>query len=404
MKNTKLVRGGVLISAMLAVLSTTACAGTTTNAPSDEIRIMLAAPLSGASAETGYDMVRGAELAADYLDERGGVQGGPMAGKDFAIVPVDDQESTQTATTLAARFADDDSLFAMSGFVTSGQALAAGVVANRYDLPIVVSFASADFLTEKADNLIQVSASVADYARVAASFATEILGAKTVGSIAGDYTFLDTYYEGLDSQLEADSARSVSRQTYPSGASDFSSMITNLQSTRPDVVMSGAFQADAGKIAAQVRAAGMTQPFVDFLGEGWGTTFTDSAGSALKQGDYYEMNPANTFPAPGTLADDMDKRYEQQYGKRMPTGAMHTFDSILSIAAMIEAGATSKEDLLSYATKAAGNGILGPIAFDSELRPKERAATMSKVTGPGLRERELAASYLMRSGEGVIKQ
>lgn len=372
--------------------------------PIDEIRIVLAAPLTGASAETGGDMVHGAQLAADYLNETGGVAGGPLAGKRFVIVAVDDQESTQTATALAARFADDESLFAMSGFITSGQAQAAGVVANRYHLPIVVSFASADFLTEKSDNLILISASVADYARVAAKFVDKQLGARTVGSISGDYTFLDSYYKGLDDQLRTDGAESVSRQTYPSGTSDFSSLITNLQAADPDVVMSGAFQADAGKIAAQIRSAGMKQPFVDFLGEGWGSTFAESAGSALEVGEYYEMNPANIFPAPGSLAADIDQRFEQAYGKRMPTSAMHTFDSIISIKAMIDAGATTKEELLEYATRATGTGVLGPISFDSELRPKERIATMAKVTGAGLRDRELAATYTMRAGGQVTER
>jgi branched-chain amino acid transport system substrate-binding protein len=395
----------VALAALLAiaVMATAACTSTN-SAPVGEIRIMLAAPLTGDSAETGNDMVHGAEIAAQYLNEHGGVSSGPMAGKKFVIVPVDDQESTQTATTLAARFADDDSLFAMAGFVTSGQAQAAGVITNRYQLPIVVSFASADFLTEKSDNLILISASVADYARVAVQFATHDLRAKKIGSIAGDYTFLDTYYKGLDDQLRASSAESVSRQTYPAGTADFSSMITSMKAAHPDIIMSGAFQADAGKIAAQVRAAGMTQPFVDFLGEGWGATFAASAGSALENGDYYEMNPANIFPAPGSLADQIDKRFEQTYDKRMPTSAMHTFDSVLSIKAMIDAGATSKEDLLEFATKATGTGILGPIAFDTELRPKERVATMARVTGPGLRDRVLAATYMMRAGEGVTSR
>lgn len=402
-KSNKSVRRRALATIAAVALSSAACAGTSQDA-GEEIRILVAAPLSGDSAETGQDMVHGAELAADYLNENGGATTGPMAGKKFTIVPVDDQGSTQTATTLAARFADDDSLFAMTGFVTSGQAQAAGVVANRYRLPIIVSFASAEFLTEESDNLALISASVADFARVAVDFATQTLGAKTVGTIAGDYSFLDTYYKGLDDQLGKNSAQSVSRQTYPSGSADFSSMITNLKAANPDVIMSGAFQADAGKIAAQTRGAGMPQRFVDFLGEGWGTTFASSAGSALSQGEYYEMNPANPFPARGSLGATMDQRFEQKFGKRMPTSALHTFDSVLSIKAMIDAGATSKEDLLDYLPKASGTGLLGQIAFDSELRPIERVATMSRVTGPGTRDRELVATYLMRSGEGVVKR
>ncbi|MBY4213365.1 ABC transporter substrate-binding protein [Rhodococcus fascians] len=364
----------------------------------------MAAPLSGSSAESGADMVDGAQLAVDYLNENGGVAEGPLAGKKFAIEAADDQESTETATTLAARFADDDSLFAMTGFITSGQAQAAGVVANRYNLPIIVSFASADFLTEEADNLVVVSSSVANYARVSADFATTELGAKTVGSVAGDYSFLDSYYEGLDSQLDLTGGQSVSRQTYPAGASDYSTLITNVKNANPDVVMSGAFQSDAGKLATQVRGAGMQQDFVDFLGEGWGSSFADSAGSSIEQGRYFEMSPADKFPEPGSLLEAMDTKFEQQHGKRMPTSAMHTFDSILSISAMIDAGASSKEELLDAAVEARGDGVLGPIEFTDDLTPKERIGTVALVTGPGSRDRELQARYSMKADGTVEKR
>lgn len=367
----------------------------------DEIKILVAAPLTGDSAESGEDMVNGAKLAADYLNEQGGVQSGPLEGAKFVIEEVDDQLETEAATTIAAKFASEDDIFALTGFITSGQAQAAGVVLQKYQLPAVVSFASADFLTTEADNLVVVSASVANFARVAADFTTSELGASKVATIAGDYSFLDSYYSGLDDVLGSAGAENVSKQTYPDGTSDFSTLLTKVDSASPDVLMSGAFQADAGKIVAQARAAGMTVPIVDFLGEGWGQTFGDAAGSALAEGDVYQMDPANVFPEPGSLLADMDERFKEEYGKSMPTASMHTFDSILSIEAAIEAGATSKNDLLEYITQAEGEGVLGPIAFTDDLTPEERFGTISKVTGPGADERELAATYVM-GADGTV--
>lgn len=386
-----------------AVLALSGCGGEGSGGGDvEEIRILVAAPLTGDSAESGQDMVNGAKLAAEYLNEKGGVQSGELKGKKFVIESSDDQMETEAATTIAAKFAGDDDLFALTGFITSGQAQAAGVVLNKYKLPAVVSFASADFLTTEADNLVVVSASVSNFARVAGDFATSKLGATTVGSIAGDYSFLDSYYKGLDDSLKKNGAKNVSKQTYADGAADFSTLLTRIEKSNPDVIMSGAFQADAGKIAAQIRRSGLDQPFVDFLGEGWGKTFSDAAGSALTKGDVYQMDPALVFPDKGSLLDDINTRFQKQHGKSMPTASMHTFDSILTIAAAIEAGATTKTDLLQYITKTEGEGLVGPIAYTKDLLPQERYGTMSKVTGTGPDDRENAATYTMRA-DGTVE-
>jgi branched-chain amino acid transport system substrate-binding protein len=368
-----------------------------------EIRILVSAPLTGDSAETGEDLVNGAKLAADYLNDQGGVKSGPLKGKKFVIESADDQLETEAATTIAAKFAGDDNLFALTGFLSSGQAQAAGVVLQKYKLPAVVSFASADFLTTDADNLVVVSAAVSNFAKVAGDFTATDLKAKTVGTIAGDYSFLDSYYKGLDGALKADGSENVSKQTYAEGTADFATLLTRIDKSKPDVVMSGAFQADAGKIVSQMRRTGMEQPFVDFLGEGWGQTFSDAAGSALGEGDVYQMDPANVFPEAGSLLADMDEAFKAEYDKNIPTASMHSFDSVMTIAAAIEAGATSKTDLLEYVTQVKGDGLLGPISYTKDLTPKERFGTMSKVTGPAPQDREQAASYTMKS-DGTVER
>lgn len=389
-----------------AALVLSACGGDSGGGSAEdqkEIRILVSAPLTGDSAETGKDLVDGAKLAAEYLNEKGGVQAGPLKGKKFVIESADDQLETEAATTIAAKFAGDDKLFALTGFLSSGQAQAAGVVLQKYKLPAVVSFASADFLTTDADNLVVVSAAVSNFARVAADYASTDLGAKTVGSIAGDYSFLDSYYKGLDAALKTNGAKNVSKQTYADGTADFATLLTRINKSKPDVVMSGAFQADAGKIVSQMRRTGMKQPFVDFLGEGWGQTFSDAAGSTITQGDVYQMDPANVFPEKGSLLEQMDAKFKAANGKNIPTASMHSFDSVMTIAAAIDAGAESKTDLLEFITKTKGEGLLGPIDFTKDLTPKERFGTMSKVTGSDPQDREKAASYTMKS-DGTVER
>ena len=396
---------GAVAVAGSAALLLSACSGNDAGGGDGEqtIKILVAAPLTGGSAESGQDMVHGAELAAAYLNEQGGVQEGELAGAQFEIEGVDDQESTEAATTIAARVIDDPSIFALTGFITSAQAQAAGTVLDSAGLGMVVSFSAADFLTDEADNLALVLTPIANTGRVAGAFATTHLGAKSAGSIAGDYSFLDSYYAGLDQGLADGGASNVSKQTYTEGTTDFSTLLTTIENADPDVVMSGAFQSDAGKIASQMRRMGMEQPLVDFLGEGWGESFGEAAGSALDEGEYYQLDPMDAFPEDGSLAAEISERFRSEYGKSMPAAAAHTFDSVLTIAAAIDAGASTREQLIEYVPQAQGEGLLGPIAFTDDLRPAERVITVSKVTGPDPSAREFVARYLV-TGDGSVSE
>lgn len=366
----------------------------------DDIRILMAVPLTGDSAETGNDMVHGAELAAEYLNEQGGVQSGELEGAQFVIESADDELSTDASTTIASRYADDEGIWTMGGFLSSGQAQAAGVVAQRAGLSVFSSFSCADFLTEEADNIVVICGSLDTIAAAATDFAISEFEAEQMGTIAGDYSFLESYYSGVDRVAEEHGVQMTSRQIYPTETADFSTLITNMENDDVDVILSGAFQADAGRILSQARQAGIDVPFVDFLGEGWGETFFDTAGDAASQ-DVYGIDSGDIAPEEGSFVEEMSSRYEEEYGKRMSSAAMHAFDTVLSVNAAIEAGATSREDLLEFIGDAEGDGILGPIDFNEELRPVSRIGVITKITGDTPNDREVAARYELHDDNTV---
>jgi len=396
---------GALAFASGAALVLSGCTGGpgATEGKPTEIKILVAAPLTGSGAESGQDMVHGAELAAEYLNGKGGVQGGELKGAKFTIEGVDDKGTTEAATTIAARMVDDTSVFALTGFITSGQAQAAGTVLDSAGLGLISSMAGADFLTDDADNIATTVTGVRNFGAVAGKFVVEKLGAKSVASIAGDYSFLDSYYKGLDEQLGTGGAKNVSKQTYTEGATDFSTLLTSIESANPDVLLNGAFMTDAGKIVSQARTMGMQQPIVDLLGEGWGESFYEAAGSAVSKGDIYRMDPIDAFPEDGSLSAEMSKKFKEEYGKTMPASAYHTFDSVLAISAAIDAGATAREQLIETLPKISGEGLLGKIGFTEDLRPSARVLTMSKVTGSTPDDRVLAAQYIAY-GDGRIEE
>ncbi len=363
-----------------------------------EVRILVSAPLSGDYAESGQELVAGAKLAASQLNAAGGIAAGPMRGAKLQIEAADDGLSTEGATTIASRFVQDNSIWSLMGFLSSAQAQAAGVVAQRGGLGVVSTMSCADFLTSQAHNIAVMCATLGDLGRVGTNFAGAVLRAKRFGTIAGDFSFNDSYYAGISDMARQLGMTWATRQTYPAtGTTDFSALIENLKRANVDVVLSGAYQGDAGQILAQMRRAGLNVPFVDYLGEGWGKTFLGTAGPAATSGAY-ALYAGNIAPAAGSLEAGVMKAYQAQYGKPMSGSALHAYDSVKTIAAAIAAGAKNRQDLLKYIAQARGQGVLGPIAFTSALRPQERLASMIKITGTQPGDVRLAQLYRMTPG------
>lgn len=375
----------------------------TGNGATEEIKILMSVPLTGDYAETGEDMVNGAKLAAEYINDKGGIAAGPHKGARITIQSADDELSTEASSTIASRYVDDTSIWALAGYLTSGQAQAAALVAGRADLGVFSSFSCADFLTEEIHNVAIICTSLDNIAAAATDFAFSGLGAKRVGSIAADFSLLDSYYKGIQAQVDAVDGDWATKQIYSEGTSDFSTLITNLDAANVDVILTGAYQADSGRILKQVRQTGMKQPYVDFMGEGWGETFMDTAGPAAAQ-DAYTFEATNVTGEGETgFTKEMRDEFQEKYGKRMQAAAMHAFDSVLLIAGALEAGAENRGELLDYAKKVTGDGLLGPLQLNDELRPVSRKGFIVKVTGTGNDDREVVATYNLH-GDRTIER
>src|SRR3954447_5355917 len=92
-------------AAMSIAIGATACGGSSSSTPTgtnakEPIKILVSAPLTGDSAESGQDLVHGAELAADYINSKGGIAAGPHKGAKIAINGIDDSGTTEGATTV----------------------------------------------------------------------------------------------------------------------------------------------------------------------------------------------------------------------------------------------------------------------------------------------------------------
>jgi branched-chain amino acid transport system substrate-binding protein len=356
--------------------------------------VMVSVPLSGDNAETGKDMLHGGELAAEYLNAKGGIQGGPMKGAKLKVTGGDDQLTTKGALAVASKFVQDNSQWLLTGYLDSGMTLAAAQVAQRQNLPVISSFACSTKL-EKFQNVAIQCPLLAGMAATAVNFAANDLKSKKIAVITTTEAFVPDYLAGIQSEAKTDGIQVATTQRFHLGSTtDFSALVENMKSSGADTVISLAYQADAGRILSTMRRAGYNVPFVDALAEGWDTAFYGAAGSASTQGQgAYGLYAGNKFPKPGSFLAKMSDEFKAKYGKAMPTSAAYVFDSVLSGASAIAAGADNRDKIAQHWGDVSGDGVTGKLGYGQGNRVTGADMTVSKVTGPKTTDAELAALY-----------
>ena len=139
------------------MIGMTGCSGDS-GAASDELLVLFSAPLSGDSAESGRAMLNGAESGGPDHQRGRGIASGENAGKKIRIEAADDEMTTQAANSIASKFVSDEKYFALAGFLDTGLAQAASVVAARSDLSLISSFGCGDSLVSSAKNVFVMCA------------------------------------------------------------------------------------------------------------------------------------------------------------------------------------------------------------------------------------------------------
>ncbi|UCF94338.1 MAG: ABC transporter substrate-binding protein, partial [Desulfobacterales bacterium] len=111
----------------------------------DTIKIGVVAPLSPpGGVETGQAIVDGAKIAAEEINQAGG-----LMGKEVELVIGDTAGLPEKGTAVMERLITRDKVIAVGGEGHSSVAMAEIEVAHRYGIPLVISEAWADAITGK---------------------------------------------------------------------------------------------------------------------------------------------------------------------------------------------------------------------------------------------------------------
>jgi len=346
---------------------------TITFAPGEPIRLGLATDLSNIIPAPGLDIANGGQLAVDLANtEDGGlgVAGGGVEGFAIELVIEDDRCTGEDATTVANKFASDETIVGVVGHVCSGASIPASEIYQDARIPMVSPSSTAGAFTARGlDVTNRVAFSDNIQGVVAARYIAEELGAESIAILHDN----SSYGEGLASTvrdtLEEIGVEIVTFEVVDPEEQDYRPVLTVIAGDAPDVVYLGGYQNQAALLVEQMAEVGLDATF--FSDDGVYTQdFLELAGD-FAEGSYVSFGEQAGDEG---LNEEFDALYEESFGEAPDDlGPFHaqSFDSAVVLIEAIRAVAEIDDDgnltidreaLIAAVKEVTFDGISGVVA------------------------------------------
>ncbi len=330
--------------------------------------------ITGRDASFGEASLRGARLAVEEINARGGVLGRPLE-----LVVEDNRSIAGESATAAKKLITRDRVVALVGECSSARTLEAAPVAQAAGIPLVSPASTNPKVTQVGDAIFRVCFIDPFQGDVLAAFARRKLGLKRAALLVDSSS---PYSVGLaeffTKTFTAQGGEIVAAQKYTGADTDFRAQLTAIRAARPDAVFLPGYYVAAGLVAKQAKELGLKATLLG--GDGFEAPQLLGIGGEALEGAYYSTHfaPENT----DRVSAEFVAAYSRRHGE-VPNGlSALSYDAVRLVADGIErAGTTEKRDLRQAlaATKdfpgASGRTTINP------QRDAEKEAAIITVRG-----------------------
>lgn len=275
------------------------------------MKLGMTAALSG-SLPFDLQISNGIKLAVNQINKAGGV-GGKVK---LALTVQDTGSDTTKAVTEAKSYADGGTSVVFAECNADAQVAEAAVLKQSNAL-VMSACDAAPKIGAQYPNYWGVGLSpnmtMAALAQYAASKGYKRVYVMNSTDLLYD-TSLTSYFEKAATHL---GIKVIGSNLYTVGATNYSSQIAQIQAAlgkKPDAIFSPIFVPDVGTFVKQLRAAGVTTPFL--TGDGSDSPLLLSIAGSASNGTCLSTH---AFPEAGTPTADFYKLYDQTYGGKLDT-------------------------------------------------------------------------------------
>ncbi len=340
------------------------------------VKIGPASPLTGAQAHIGIDIRNGGQLAIEDANKAGVTIGGKPV--KLEMVAEDDEANPTKAATVAQKLADAK-VAAVVGHFNSGASIPASKIYADAGIPqISPSSTNPDYTLKGYKTTFRVVAHDGQQGPVLGNYALNSLKAKTIAVIDDSTAYGQGLADNFEATVKAGGAKVVAREHTTDKDTDFKAILTKIKGLKPDLIMFGGIDPQAGPMVKQMAELGIKAKFIG--GDGMQTpNFIKLAGDSA-EGAMASIPGLPKDKMPGGA--DFLAKYKAKFNAEVELFAPMGYDAVMVfIEAMKRANSADPAKFLPEVGKTNYNGVIGPIAFDDKGDLKNGPITIYVVKG-----------------------
>jgi branched-chain amino acid transport system substrate-binding protein len=341
---------------LAAVLVLTAAAA----APAaDPIHIALSAPITGNYAEYGQNFQRSVDLAVEWINAAGGINGRPLV-----VVAGDSKGDPKEAAALAQKFTSDARIVAEIGDFTSTSCMAAQPIYERAGMVQLSPTASHPQFAPGSPWSFGIIGTQAGEGPFMARYTVEKLGKKKIAVlyINNDWgVATKDYFVNAAKQM---GGQIVAVESFFEADKDFTGVLTKLRAQHPDALYVPSMYNEAALISRQREKLGWTDVTVLGPGSLFSPKLLEIGGSAVN-GLYTN---SVFFPSdPRPEVQKFVKGFEAKYKATPNMFAAIAFDAANLLAETIRRAGTDRKAIRDELAKTKDfPGVTGKITFTAQ--------------------------------------
>jgi len=365
---------GAIVAGLAVAVTLTACGKEAPPPPESEkkaeapkppeavtVKIGSASPLTGSQAHIGIDIRNGVQLAIEDLNAKGVEIGGKRV--KLEMIAEDDEANPTKATTVAQKLVDAK-VAAVVGHFNSGASIPASKIYSDGGIPqISPSSTNPKYTQQGFKTTFRVVAHDDQQGPTLGRFAIEKLKIKTVAVIDDSTAYGQGIADAFERTVKAAGVKVLAREHTTDKDTDFKAILTRIKGRKPDLIMFGGIDPQAGPMVKQMTELGIKAKFAG--GDGIQTpNFIKLAGNAA-EGVMASIPGLPKEQMPG--GKDFLAKYKGKFNAEVELYAPMGYDAVMVfIDAMKRAGSTDPAKFLPEVGKTKYQGVIGPIAFDDK--------------------------------------
>ena len=336
-------------------------ANAATSGAEDTVTLAVVSPVTGDSAEYGIHFNIGAQMAADKINEAGGINGKQVVLKSF-----DSKNDAKEAAEVARLICQDKTILATIGDFSSTCCMAtAPIYEENKTVQISPSAGLIDFPRVGPYNFSTTGVQENDGGFLMNRVINEKMGAKSVAIVYTNNDYGLNMLSYMTQEAEADGVVITDTEAIASGEKDFTAIVSKMRQTEPEAVAIMGSYNEVANCVKQIRQVGWDVPVAIS-----GSALTDQLVELLGD-DVNDIYSNIAFVASDNTPET--KEFNEEFTKRanMPPSfhSISTYDTVMLVCdAAIKCGDNLNRETLKDAIQSykGFDGLMGPFEFTED--------------------------------------